>query len=339
MKISENEINKYNQLDLLQTGESTNGNTTYDLLDTCAYKNCFFTCNKSLAADADALLIHDTYGLSNNFNRSASQLLIFWNDEANQVDKRLDQFKFNWTISFKQESEASYCTYGCYAHNKIKLKYLNFLKLIRKEFIKREKTSVWFVSNCNSEYRLNYAVQLARTFNLTIYGSCKSSIESKLKLERNKYLMVLNDGACGRDSQCEAEALLSNKYFLSFENSNCSSYVTEKFWRSLRHGIIPVVIQPDKQFYEALAPADSFIHASDFDYDTVKLTAYLNKASNDFQTYFKHLKWKYTNKALYDTKTLERNRICELCYKLNTYGSLEYYNSISDYFNNDCHRN
>ena len=45
-----------------------------------------------------------------------------------------------------------------------------------------------------------------------------------------------------RDSDQEIVELKGNKFFLAFENQNCSDYITEKFWRSLSFGIIPVVI-------------------------------------------------------------------------------------------------
>ncbi len=338
MRISKEAIKKHKQLDLLQLADAKN-DQIYDLLETCAYKNCFFTCNKSLIAEADALLVHD---IRDDFNYkikpTASQVLIFWNDEANPVDKRLDELNFNWTISFRHESEASYCTYGCYEQNKFSLKHFDFSETIRKNFVTRKNSSVWFVSNCNSEYRINFAIKMAQTFSVKIYGNCMSSIESKIKLSPNKNFLELNDSSCQRDSTCELEILELNKFFLAFENSNCSSYITEKFWRSLHYGIIPVVIQPNKRFYETIAPKDSFIHASDFDFDSKKLTAYLNKVSTDFDLYFKHLKWKHKYSALYRSRVLEQKRMCELCWKLNTYDSLEYYNSISSYFNNNCYR-
>ena len=32
------------------------------------------------------------------------------------------------------------------------------------------------------------------------------------------------------------------KFYLSFENSLCSDYVTEKFWKILKFNIVPVVL-------------------------------------------------------------------------------------------------
>ena len=30
------------------------------------------------------------------------------------------------------------------------------------------------------------------------------------------------------------------KFYLAFENSNCNEYITEKFWRYLSYGLVPV---------------------------------------------------------------------------------------------------
>jgi hypothetical protein len=35
---------------------------------------------------------------------------------------------------------------------------------------------------------------------------------------------------------------LGYKFYLSFENSLCSDYVTEKFWKILKFDIVPVVL-------------------------------------------------------------------------------------------------
>ncbi len=50
-----------------------------------------------------------------------------------------------------------------------------------------------------------------------------------------------NDTNFPRDSDEEVFILQNNKFFLAFENSNCSDYITEKLWRSLSYDIIPVV--------------------------------------------------------------------------------------------------
>ena len=52
-------------------------------------------------------------------------------------------------------------------------------------------------------------------------------------------------------------------FYLAFENANCRDYITEKFWRSLRTGVIPVVMG-DSAAYRKVAPPGSYIDTADF---------------------------------------------------------------------------
>ena len=61
--------------------------------------------------------------------------------------------------------------------------------------------------------------------------------------ELRKYISVDIFGACGqkekcpRDSeQCFRDIERSYKFYLSFENSFCKEYITEKFWKTLGQG-------------------------------------------------------------------------------------------------------
>lgn len=100
--------------------------------------------------------------------------------------------------------------------------------------------------------------------------------------------------------------------------------------------MIPVVVQPNKQFYELYAPPNSFIHAQDFDYDPEKLGAYLRLVSSNFEIYFSHLKWKLDYEIVYSSSQVEKRRLCQLCTKFNTENSIIYYESVSDWFNKEC---
>ena len=125
-------------------------------------------------------------------------------------------------------------------------------------------------------------------------------------------------------------------FYLSLENSNCEDYITEKFWRSLSFDLIPIVIQPSRKFYNRIAPSNSFLHFSDFNNDEIKLAAYLNKIANSFELYYEHVKWKQFYQPLYKGREVEQQRICELCYRLNTVKKVDYYRNVSSFFNSDC---
>ena len=126
-------------------------------------------------------------------------------------------------------------------------------KVFEKEFYARKNEALWFVSNCFSKYRIDFANGLGEYVKLNVFGSCQSvlgirklfGVSFDTLFGRMVYGIVrgFSDlfamGKCGRHSVCEATELLHNKFYLSFESKNCSDYITEKFWRILRHNVIP----------------------------------------------------------------------------------------------------
>lgn len=211
--------------------------------------------------------------------------------------------------------------------------------LVRAEFERRSNSAIWFVSNCNSEARMKIAANLGEFYPVTVFGGCSQTIRerypppstSKLKLEQSK---------CARDTKCELDRFNSAKFYLSFENTNCTDYITEKFWKSLANDLIPVVMQPNREYYERIAPDHSFIHMADFGYDMRKLAEYLDKVGSDFDLYKRFFAWKRHFKAVYDGQTLEKLRLCELCTKLNNQHLYfnSYYEKVSDYIESACTR-
>lgn len=83
----------------------------------------------------------------------------------------------------------------------------------------KTKKIAWFVSNCNpSSERERYAAELAKYIDVDVYGSC-----GKLKCPRSN------------EMQCFKMLETDYKFYLSFENSHCRYYTTEKlFLNALR---------------------------------------------------------------------------------------------------------
>lgn len=336
----------------------------YDLLDDCLYTNCFFTCDKNLASYSDAILFHETdltYELQTKYGldyekiiqnqqkltplneRSTSQLWLLWNDEANPVSNVLDIFNFNWTISYKTVSEVSYGAYGVYKYKSSQTtNKTSFDDYVNLEFNKRANKIIWFNSNCNSKLRINFALNMSKNYPVEVFGKCNEDMsvfikhQAKLSSSSSSYKFIkLNSTSCLRDSECEKQILTENKFYLAFESKNCSYYITEKFWRTLSSGLIPIVLQPSKHFYEKIAPPNSYIHLEDFDYNLKKLSKHLFQVSSSIDLYKTYFQWKYEYEVVYDMK-LEKLRMCELCSKLNKETNEIYYKSVSNYFNNDC---
>lgn len=102
---------------------------------------------------------------------------------------------------------------------------------------KRKKVA-WFVSNCKAHNgRLKYGRELAKYITVDIYGKCGT-----LKCPRT-------------DENCFRRLDKDYKFYLSFENSNCQDYITEKFYdNGLRGGAIPIVMGARREDYARSAP-------------------------------------------------------------------------------------
>ena len=102
------------------------------------------------------------------------------------------------------------------------------------------------------------------------------------------------------------------KFYLSFENSICDDYVTEKFFEIMNHDIVPVVYGGAN--YSRIAPPHSYIDALKFTPET--LANYLKLLDASDKLYNEYFWWKghYTVEA--GLETMARNGFCELCKKL-----------------------
>ncbi len=131
-------------------------------------------------------------------------------------------------MSYKSDSEASYCTYGCYLKRKKRISKFDFQENVKKEFIKRQGTCIWFVSNCGAQHRNKFAFKMGKYINVEVLGKCSKTFKEN---NDNKTKMFFNEEICERNSECETKAFAQKKYYLSFENQNCSDYITEKVFK------------------------------------------------------------------------------------------------------------
>lgn len=84
------------------------------------------------------------------------------------------------------------------------------------------------------------------------------------------------------------------KFYLSFENSNCKEYITEKFFvNGLTNDVIPIVMGASLEEYASVAPHHSYIHVEDFD-NPKHLAEYLHLVDSDDNLYNSYFKWKGT---------------------------------------------
>ena len=136
-----------------------------------------------------------------------------------------------------------------------------------------------------------------------------------------KYIPVDIIGGCGnikcernRDDEHHCLRDISNKYkfYLSFENSMCNDYVTEKFWNPLSfNSILPVVLGSGN--YTKVAPTKSFIDAQNFE-SPEKLAEYLLYLDKNIEEYSNYFLWK----TKFRVRRNDHNvAICKICEALN----------------------
>ena len=99
-------------------------------------------------------------------------------------------------------------------------------------------------------------------------------------------------------------------FYLAFENSICTDYVTEKFYGTLGMDIVPIVRGGAN--YSAIAPPGSFIDVNDFS-SPQELAKELKRLSNAREEYLNFFRWKAKTKVLQESG---QGLGCNLCKSL-----------------------
>lgn len=128
-------------------------------------------------------------------------------------------------------------------------------------------------------------------------------------------------GRCG-DLKCpgtfatDCPALNDYKFYLAFENSGCSEYITEKVWWNAFAKTVPVVLGGKlRRDYETMLPPKSFIYVEDFrnPADLAALLLFLGEHDtfymklHEWRRYFKVL----NEHAYFKSPAVHYCRVCE----------------------------
>lgn len=224
----------------------------------------------------------------------------------------------DWVFSYHRRSEISWAWGHFVPHGRYDLlpyylpldtpvgkKYAEILRTkdsklttdYRKLLVNRTKQTLWMVSNCGVKDRLNYARELATLgVKLTHYGPCG------------------NAGRCPRNSDCEKNAYVTYKFYLAFENSHCEDYVTEKLWKCLQHGMLPIVMGPSVQNVAQLLPPDSFLHVQNFS-SPKALADYIQYLDTHNEAYLRYHAWRKTYEVV-DGMKCQFLWACDMCKKM-----------------------
>lgn len=152
----------------------------------------------------------------------------------------------------------------------------------------------WMVSNCNSRSnREKLYEKLKEYIPIDVYGSCGTMSCSK------------NDF-----NGCYDHLAKNYKFYLSFENSICLDYVTEKMFAALSRNFIPIV--HGGADYSKIAPPNSVIDVSKFN-SVKELADYIKSLDEDPEKYLSYFEWKKS----YVVRRDKKPTLCTICKKLN----------------------
>ena len=270
-----------------------------ELAKTCGLDNCEHTVNKSIL-NYSAAIVFWMYGGAalkqpplNAHDRPANQVWIYYGLESPATQERIHKERipswmnsFNWSMTYQLDSDVV-LPYGVLTTKQF-VEYRNFSEVFRR----KSKWAAWLVSKCD-------------------VPSLRDKFVKKLKkhgLHVDKY------GRCGKRLITDPEEMISGEYkfYLSFENSMCEDYVTEKFFKYFRYDTILVV--RGGADYKKLLPKHTFIDTADFK-SFESLVSYLTMVGNNETLYTTYLR----NKARYTSTDWKDNNqpFCALCTKLN----------------------
>ena len=271
----------------------------------CAVQNCEVIKDRKRTDKCDALLLEVTHLPSKLPRRLPHQIWVFVSHEPPSISggvyrHPLWRRAFNMTMTFRPDSEFHF-PWGKILPRSEKSK-VDFDAV----FDGKSKDIAWIVSNCHTASKREvYVNTLKKILPVDVYGRC-----GKLTCKKS--------GSFRGPDQCKEEMSEKYRFYLSFENSICSGYSTEKIftWYQMRRHIIPVYRgSPD---ILGMLPPNTYVNAADFP-NAKKLGEYLKKLGKDRKRNIAMLKAKDEYKSVMQNYTFEQ-AVCSVCAKLHEPG-------------------
>ena len=241
------------------------------LFDGCEYSNCVLTIDKKELLASDALLFHlRTMGKLPTQRLPHQKWIAAVRESPVHVGVRAAHSAlFNATATYSKRSDVLH-PYGRIIPGTMPTGQARLSS-------NKTKMAAWIVSNCGtSSKREKYVAQLKKYMEVDVYGGC-----GKLKCPKTK--------GHGPEDPCLEMIERDYRFYFSFENSVCESYVSEKLYKVLFHDVVPVVLGGAD--YKEMLPPNSYIDVANFSSPRL-LAEYLHRVSNDDALYDSYFAWK-----------------------------------------------
>ena len=316
---------------------------TSEIFEKCQFSNCVLHRNMTLFDEVDAVVFR--FGVNkNSFKRKKlGQIWIFYEHESPKSftnyktsDKRsisriIESYnnKINWTMTYRRDSDII-MPYGSFKHHHSAMKDMTYTENVIQH---KTKMAASFQSNCVPD-RIDFTRELLkRGLKLDVYGRCGMYIcrnfprtcHVKQCGYKNHYKIAVN--LTNEVVPCLKSLDTDYKFYLSFENSLCIDYVSEKSLDFImRHNVVPVI--RDGAITSLYHPPHSYIDVNQFPVQG-NLVSYLRYVDKNQTAYAQYFKWR----SNYQTATMgSQKAFCDLCQRLNNQELYKrQYNNISNW--------
>ncbi|XP_026843386.1 alpha-(1,3)-fucosyltransferase B-like [Drosophila persimilis] len=212
----------------------------YDELRRCGVFECRVTNKRKRLASARAVLFYGTFLETGDFplprSLQHSWALLHEESPKNVAYAPFDDFlqHFNFTSTFSRYSDLPLTTQWLpSAHDLISMDYTMSFDFKSSNLNVASPSVVFLNSDCDTmSGREHYMKELMRHINVDSFGSCLHNKDLPASLQKD-YMDNLYSPKLLR-------FLSRYKFMIAIENAVCEDYITEKFWRPLVVGVIPI---------------------------------------------------------------------------------------------------
>uniref|UniRef100_A0A1I8A902 Fucosyltransferase n=1 Tax=Steinernema glaseri TaxID=37863 RepID=A0A1I8A902_9BILA len=241
-------------------------------LQGCPDWNCAISTTMADFEKADVVMIRSSEALREK-RRRPDQYIVFFTQESpvhTYVEVPVDNY-FNMSLSYRHDSLGA-SPYGYTVRLAPESRQLTGPVINETLIFGKSKPIAWFVSHCSTpSLREKLVAEIQNHIPVDIYGDC-------------------GNFKCKRGDLCETMLDTDYYFYISFENSICDDYITEKLWnQGYQHNIIPIVLQ--RSVVERYVPPQSFIAVDDFA-NVKDLAAELQRIMSDKALYASYFEWR-----------------------------------------------